>query len=84
MPCSYCAAGLNSKKPLGSATPKGDLAKNIETNVDDALHASRQEDIATETLDMVSDDHSTFAIEDAMNCDGNDDFNIAHELWQYE
>ena len=84
MACSYCTAGLNRRRPLDSATPKGDLAKTIEENVDDTLHAPRQEDVANETFDMSLDDHSTFAFEDAMNCDVNDDFNIAHEIWQYE
>lgn len=82
MQCSYCKAGLNKRKPLGSPRPQGELARKIESNVLDAKAQEMKEQASVDgsSSTYVGAEDQMWEFDDVLNCDFSGDFNLEDEL----
>lgn len=47
LPCSYCKAGLNRRKPLGKVRPAGEVTSAVETNAASTVRSGGRADGTT-------------------------------------
>lgn len=85
MDCSYCKAGLNRMKPLESPRPQGQLARDVEANIDAKLF---DEDTGNPSQGDCHHDSTvtepSWISNDVINTDFSGGFNLSEELWHYE
>ena len=85
MECSYCKAGLNERRPLGSPRPQGQLAQKIEAG-NEVTVIDQKSEACPEEVQFCSNTETelSWGFNDIVNTDFSSDFNLTKELWQYE
>ena len=86
MECSYCKAGLNTKRPLSSPRPRGALATRIEDNVDEEVFEQDMKSNLVEDADCnnTTEAKPMWEFDDVLNTNFSGEFDLSQELWQYK
>jgi hypothetical protein len=99
LPCSYCKAGLNRRRRLGSARPVGKVAEKIEkaaregvdeppTDPQDGVHSNDTEPVGpveSQAPPLLDPGLQTPSPEwdDILNTDFGSGFDLSQDLWRY-
>ena len=82
MCCSYCKAGLNGRRALGSPRPQGELVTRIENNISNAeAQESKDQPRVDDMWSLLAQpEEQAWDLGDVMNCDFGDGFSLMDDV----